>query len=140
MNLEKVDIQELELISHYQLPIQLFILNNGGYASIKATQDKFFNSNYVACNKQSNVTFPDLEKISKAYNIEYKKVINLFDLQEVNLNKMFPKIYEIMIDPEAVIENRVMNTIDETGKLVSGSLENLWPFVDSDYLNSFFKE
>ena len=43
------NLQELETIKRYNLPIILFVWNNQGYNSIKFTQDKFFNSYNRGC-------------------------------------------------------------------------------------------
>ena len=38
----QLNIQELQTIKHYDLPVKIFVWNNNGYLSIRATQDKFF--------------------------------------------------------------------------------------------------
>src|SRR5208282_3692477 len=38
----QLNIQELATIAHLQLPIKLFVLNNQGYASIRASQTNYF--------------------------------------------------------------------------------------------------
>ena len=41
----QMNVQELETISYNKLPIKIFIINNGGYALIKGTQEGFLNKN-----------------------------------------------------------------------------------------------
>jgi thiamine pyrophosphate-dependent acetolactate synthase large subunit-like protein len=36
------NIQELETVARMDLPIKFFVLNNGGYASIRASQTNYF--------------------------------------------------------------------------------------------------
>ena len=38
----QMNIQELQTIVHHRLPITIFILNNGGYQSIRQTQLSYF--------------------------------------------------------------------------------------------------
>ena len=38
----QMNLQELQTIIHHRLPIKLFIINNGGYHSIRQTQKNFF--------------------------------------------------------------------------------------------------
>ncbi|HPK54380.1 MAG TPA: thiamine pyrophosphate-dependent enzyme, partial [Smithellaceae bacterium] len=38
----QMNIQELQTIVHHKLPVKLFVINNGGYHSIRQTQSKFF--------------------------------------------------------------------------------------------------
>jgi len=67
----QMNIQELQTISHHNLPIKIFVLNNGGYRSIEMTQQNYFNSDFIGCNAASGVSFPDFAKIAFAYDIKY---------------------------------------------------------------------
>lgn len=80
------NIQELETMRRLNLPIKLFVLNNGGYASIRNTHKKFFNDDPTA-----ELTFPSIGRIAVAYNIPFT---------HGTLNSCTgPEIFEIMIDP-----------------------------------------
>ena len=39
-----MNLQELATAAHYKLPLKIFVLNNGGYVSIRQTQEHFFES------------------------------------------------------------------------------------------------
>lgn len=67
----QMNLQELQTIKHYNLPVKIIVLNNNGYHSLKMTQDSYFESDYIGCNKESGVSFPDLRKIAYAYGITY---------------------------------------------------------------------
>src|SRR5205085_221779 len=54
------NIQELETIARLNLPIKFFVLNNDGYASIRASQTNFFGSPHLGCDRHTGVTIPDL--------------------------------------------------------------------------------
>ena len=62
------NLQELQTIVHYKLPIKLIVLNNNGYLSIRNTKDKFFDSRHFGTSPISGVSFPSLKKLAKAYN------------------------------------------------------------------------
>ena len=64
-----MNIQELQTIVNYKLPIKIFILNNGGYLSIRNTMDKFFESRYFGTDAGSGLALPDSQKIANAYEI-----------------------------------------------------------------------
>ena len=68
-----MNIQELQTIKHHNLPIKIFVLNNGGYHSLKMTQDNYFESDYIGCNKESGISFPDFEKVAELYDLKYYK-------------------------------------------------------------------
>jgi len=64
------NIQELQTILHYKMPIKIFVINNGGYLSIRLTQKKYF-KRYLGESPKTGVSFPSTEKIAKAYGIDY---------------------------------------------------------------------
>ena len=38
----QLNIQELQTVAHHRLPVKIFVLDNGGYLSIRQTQANFF--------------------------------------------------------------------------------------------------
>ncbi|MEO8371329.1 MAG: thiamine pyrophosphate-binding protein [Candidatus Solibacter sp.] len=67
----QTNIQELQTIAHHQLNIKLFIVNNGGYASIRNTQNSYFKGFFVGSTPESGVTLPAVSKIAAAYGLPY---------------------------------------------------------------------
>jgi acetolactate synthase-1/2/3 large subunit len=61
----------------------IFLLNNGGYAMIKQTQDQWFSGNYFASNAAEDLAFPDFSMLASSFDISYKLVESENDL--VNL-------------------------------------------------------
>ena len=60
-----LNIQELQTIIGYSLPIKIFVLNNSGYHSIRQTQINYFSDNSeVGVGPESGLYFPDFQKIS----------------------------------------------------------------------------
>ena len=51
------NIQELETVFRLNLPIKFFVLNNDGYASIRASQKLFWRPN-IGCDNSTGLTFP----------------------------------------------------------------------------------
>ena len=49
----------------YDLPIKIFVFDNDGYASIRQTQDRFFDGRYLGEGPRSGVTCPNLELIAR---------------------------------------------------------------------------
>jgi len=66
----QLNVQELELFTRYELNIKLFVLNNGGYDSIRSTQRRYFNR-LAGCDKNSGLSLPSIRDISRAYNLSY---------------------------------------------------------------------
>lgn len=66
-----LNVQELQTIRHFGLNVKIFVIDNDGYASIRATQRTFFSGNFVGSTVESGVTLPPLTKIAEAYGIPY---------------------------------------------------------------------
>ena len=64
----QMNIQELQTIAHHRWPIKLFVLNNGGYLSIRQTQASFFGQ-FVGESEKSGVSFPAFDNVGNAYGI-----------------------------------------------------------------------
>ena len=126
------NIQELELLKRYQLPIKIFVLNNNGYASIRATQNKFFKGNLVACDTSSGLTLPDTTKISSAYGLKTFKLDNHDGIEnkisEI-LNYDGPVVCEVMVNPDLLTQPKISSEVKPDGKIVSKPMEDLWPFL-----------
>ncbi len=127
------NIQELQTIVHYGLPVKIFILNNDGYLSIRFTQEKYFDRRFIGECSCSGVSFPDSEKIAKAYGIEFVRVSDnaLLDktLDDV-LNYKGAVICEIMTPRDQLIIPTVASEKRNDGTMVSKPLEDMYPFLD----------
>ena len=60
----QLNIQELQTVAHHRLPIKFFVLNNGGYLSIRSTQKNFF-GRMMGESPSSGVSFPDFVKVGE---------------------------------------------------------------------------
>ena len=67
-----MNIQELQTVRHYNLPIKLFVFNNGGYHSIQETQDNNFDGR-IGCDEK-DISFPDLQQISFGFGLLHSKI------------------------------------------------------------------
>ena len=123
-----LNIQELQTMKHYNLPIKLILLNNDGYLSIKISQNTFFNGKYVASEKSSGVSFPNFEKIIKAYDIPYCSIRTNKDIQPT-LNEFLqqtgPCVCEVFTDPNEYHEPKVIAKLGNDGKFIPGELKNI---------------
>ena len=134
-----MNIQELETVRRLNLPIKYFILNNDGYGSIKNMQNSHFQGFYVGCDKTSGVTLPDFEKIAKSYELSYYKIDNQADIDvKVNdvLNMSGPVICEVIISEDTVTKPRAASKKLENGSMMSMPIENMWPYLSEEELQS----
>lgn len=128
----QMNIQELQTIVHYNLPIKIFILNNNGYLAISLMQDNLFNKNYVGCNKQSGVSSPNFAKIANAYNIKSYECNTLENLKKVLpeiLSSNTPVLCEVHMIENQLLIPRVQSKKDANGKIMSSKLDEMFPFL-----------
>lgn len=123
-----LNVHELQTMKHYNLPIKLILLNNDGYTSIKISQKTFFNGKFVASEKNSGVSFPNFEKLIKAYDLPYLS-IKANNMTEKTLSEFFsiegPAVCEVFTDPNEYHEPKVMASLDKNGKFIPGELKNI---------------
>jgi acetolactate synthase-1/2/3 large subunit len=97
----QINIQELQTMANYNIPVKLFIINNNGYGIIKQFQELYLNKRYEATIPSKGVTNPDFKKISNAYKINYNEIKcnNEIDriLKKVLISKK-PEFINVIID------------------------------------------
>ena len=135
----QMNIQELQTLVHYKLPVKLVVWNNNGYLSIRTTQKKFFSGREIGTDKDSGVSFPSTKKIASAYSIPYfssKSVNTLKKTLSSAFNTKGPVIIEIFCPPMQEIIPSASSFKLPDGKMVSKPLEDMYPFLSRDEFNS----
>ena len=129
------NIQELETVRRLQLPIKFFILNNNGYASIRASQTAYFERATIGCDAETGLTVPDLEKLACAYGIDFRRIANQHTLRaEVRaiLDLPGPVLCDVLVIPDETRAPRLSSVQKPDGSFVSKPLEDMWPFLDRE--------
>ena len=136
----QLNIQELQTIKHYNLPVKLIVWNNNGYLSIRATQNKFFDGRRIGTDPESGVSFPEVEKIAKAYDLPYVKINNTAELRKKLTDVITasgPVVCEVMCPENQEIIPMVSAIKNDDGSMTSKPIEDMYPFLDRD---EFLKE
>ncbi len=131
----QLNIQELATIAHLQLPIKLFVLNNQGYASIRASQTNYFGGPNIGCSPETGVSIPDYRKVARAYGLKTAIIEDQSDLRAAVrkvLRGRGPVVCDVHIIPDEIRAPRVTSIQRADGSFVSKPLEDLWPFLDRD--------
>ena len=130
----QMNIQELQTIVHYNLPIKLFVLNNKGYLTIKATQQNHF-GRFVGAEKSSGVTCPDIIKIATAYGLPAVQIANTEELNakiDFILQTPGPVVCEIIMGENQPLIPRVSSLKKPDGTIISKPIEDLYPFLSRE--------
>jgi acetolactate synthase-1/2/3 large subunit len=127
-----LNMQELEVARRLHLPIKFFVLNNNGYASIRASQSGYFKE-IIGCDSDSGLTLPDICKLAQAFDIPSFRISDQADLRasiRAVLDFDGPVICEVMVQPDQAIGPRISSKLGKNGAMVSSPLEDLFPFLE----------
>ena len=135
----QMNLQELQTVITNKLPIKIFVINNGGYHSIRLTQTNLFNKNFCGIGEQSgDLGFPDFEKLAYAYGFPYHSIKSndeMGKLDEVLSAKGY-LICEVFMTADQIFEPKSATKKLPDGRLFSPPLEDMFPFLDRDELKS----
>lgn len=127
----QMNLQELQTIVHYKLPILLFVLNNQGYLTIKLMQQNHF-GRYVGSESSSGLSCPDIIRVAAAYGIKSEQISNHDELRakiDGVLAEPGPFICEIIMPEDQPLIPRVSSLKKPDGTIISKPLEDLYPFL-----------
>lgn len=130
----QMNIQELQTVAHLQLPITILVLNNGGYVSMRQTQDSYFGGQYVGCSQSSGMSCPDFVQVAGAYGLPAMRIEGP-DFNEAlsrALAQPAPLVVEIMLDHGHTFHPKLSSVSLPDGRLVSKPLEDLSPLLPRD--------
>ena len=133
------NIQELAVITNHGLPIKIILLNNGGYLSIKNTQNKFYNNRVHGVGEGNGLYFPDIEKLANSFDIcyaKYSKYNNSTFGDTFNhiMNNNISYIIEFECrEIEEIIPYQNFK-LDENGNRFQAGLDDMFPFLDEQEL------
>lgn len=125
------NIQDLQTLKHSNLPVTILVFNNGGYGAIKITQGAIFKREY-GTSSSSDLTFCDIEKVSKAYDVPYYKVESDDDLGYLK-HSNGPMVVEIVCNTQGRYP-RLSNKPQPDGTFKNMPYEEMAPFLDDETL------
>jgi acetolactate synthase-1/2/3 large subunit len=132
------NLQELAIVKRFALPIKIFLMENQGYASIRATQKKFFNGAYLGCDPETGLGFPAWEKLFDAYDIPCR-FLREDEADEATLRKLMaqrtgPEAWIVRVDPNQPNWPAVSTVLSADGSLTSSPLYDMLPPLPDEVL------
>lgn len=133
-----MNVQELQTLVGYKLPVKVLVLNNQGYHSIRQTQQAYFADNLIGIGPDDGVTLPDYCALGAGFHIKAMQVTSLADLDSECflelLNNDVPVLFDVLIDVSQSFAPKLASRKLDDGTMVSPSLEDMAPFLPREEL------
>lgn len=133
-----MNLQELQTIVHYNLPIKIVIFSNDGYNAIRQTCKNFFDGVYIGCTSDTGVSFPNFENIANCFDFEYGKCTKNAELDDMiswfisSNGRAILEIEQRFDDP--ILPKLMSNRLPD-GSLSKPMLHDMYPFLDEQKVN-----
>lgn len=136
------NIQELQTVINYKIPLKLFIINNGGYLTMKLMQRKNFKK-FVGADDNSGLTLPKFLHVARSFGFDTFKIDKEKNLKE-KIKKVLkskkPTVCEIITPPMQELVPRVQTQMNKDGSFQPAMLDNMYPFLGIKKVNKIRKD
>ena len=130
-----MNLQELQTIHHYHLPVKVVVFSNDGYNAIRQTSKNFFNGTIIGCTKETGVSFPEFENVASAFGFQYMRCRNNGEVGKC-LQEFFAMDGNVLLEVEQRLDDpitpKVMSRMNEDGSFATPSLEDMAPFISQE--------
>jgi acetolactate synthase-1/2/3 large subunit len=133
----QLNIQELQTILQYKLPIKILVFNNASYGAIVITQKNFFNAKF-GVDVSSGISFPSTEKIVNAYGIKYDCIQDYSNMED-KINQFINYDGAILLEVFCSIQSRhprLSAIKNEDGTFTNRPFEDMFPFLEREDLKN----
>lgn len=132
-----MNIQELATVMHHKLNIKIFVLNNGGYLTIKQTQQLGFEGRLMGVNQDTGLSFPDFRRLAESFGMRK----NILRTHEFIIHQLFgalnhegPYLCEVMMSADQPQAPRSINRRNPDGTMNPTKLEDAFPFLPPEVI------
>lgn len=98
-----------------------------------------FEGHYVGSDAKSGFTLPNISKVAEAYGFQTYQIKNNCELDQL-LPKLMeddtPLLCELMMSPDETVSPRVKAIVGENGRMTSGPLEHMWPYLSDNKMQN----
>ena len=123
-----IALQSLMLISQYNLPIKVIVLNNESLGMITQFQELYFDGRMIGTAKEGGYLVPEISKIAESYGLKYFKI----DKKNIKDKKLMDKIFK---EKNGIIEVKIEGKTKVYPKLeFDSSIENTSPKLSNEEL------
>ena len=125
-----MNLQELQTISHNNMPIKIFVINNDCYAVIRRRQQELFRRT-IGTDLQNGVSCPNFKKVADCFGFEYRKIGSTNELKTLKdiLRLQKPLLCEVMAKKEQFYIHSSYRR-EKNGRFIQPPIEDQSPFID----------
>ncbi|MDQ2872259.1 MAG: thiamine pyrophosphate-binding protein, partial [Candidatus Eremiobacteraeota bacterium] len=130
-----MNIQELQTIRALQIPVRIFVFDNGGYASIRNTQRNYFEGRFVGTHPEAGLGMPDFVKLAEANGIPALRIDDAADLRanvQYVLSQPGPFLCDVKLLRDETLWPKSATLPQPDGSIVSMPLEDMSPLLPRD--------
>jgi acetolactate synthase-1/2/3 large subunit len=112
--------------------VRLFIINNGGYASIRNTQRNYFDSRFVGTGAEAGLFLPDIVAVAQAIGIPASRVADAAALRDAvrrTLALPGPMLLDVQVQPAETLWPKSAALPQADGSMLSMPLEDMSPLL-----------
>lgn len=123
-----MNLQELQTLVGYKLPMKIVMFNNDGYLFIKHTQKMLFDSRYVGVNPNTGVHLPNFQKVVEAFGIKYYNSKNLSLKEFIEMEDEGISMFETFMNPEQELSPKVKGIVNGE-QILAPPIEEMSPLL-----------
>lgn len=126
----QMNIQELQFLDREQLPVHVIIINNHSLGMIRGFQEANFEKNYSQTIEGNGYSVPNFKKIANAYNLQYKLIQTVAEINTLKLDVQRPSVIEIVLPNKTVLNPNF-------GR--NGLIQDQRPYLERDLFNELME-
>ncbi|MDB4607202.1 thiamine pyrophosphate-dependent enzyme, partial [Pontimonas sp.] len=131
------NLQEMQLVKTYELPIKLVIFNNMGYTMIRSSQDNLFHGRRNGSDVGQDIGFPRFSEIAAVFAMRHTLVDSVevarAKLPDV-LSSAQAELIEVKMSADQLYLPRLATGKNTDGSFSSPPIEDLTPRLNADFL------
>lgn len=130
-----MNLQELQTIYHYNLPVKIVVFSNDGYNAIRQTSKNFFDGKLIGCTKETGVSFPSFKSVADTFEFKYHLCKCNAEVAE-SLDWLFKTEGLALLEVEQRLDDpvnpKVMSRILPDGTMSTPALQDMYPFIEKE--------
>lgn len=129
-----MNLQEMQTIATNRLPVRVFLIQNGGYHSIRQTQNAYFGKPLIGVGPESgDLDFPEPEDLARTFHFSHGAVTGNETIEEEMRSALrlpLPALIEVHCSELQKTMPKAASRKLPDGTMVSAPLEDMAPFLD----------